>query len=151
MLMIIVELPCGNFHNHTKYLSLELSMILILPYIYLVLEFSTLTMKHDNYNSCILSTLLELSFIAMIYDYAWQFRCLPQPSRIFFKYALLLFNTGRPTEWHCTQRRQDAGKLWASTHWSKSSWHGWWCDRIKKATLKFISLKRWYTLRENLK
>jgi hypothetical protein len=68
MLMIIVELPCGNFHNHTKYLSLELSMILILPYIYLVLEFSTLTMKHDNYNSCILSTLLEVSFIAMIYD-----------------------------------------------------------------------------------
>jgi hypothetical protein len=43
---------------HTKYLTLEISFILILPYKYLLLEFFILAMKHGNYISCIFSILL---------------------------------------------------------------------------------------------
>jgi hypothetical protein len=60
LLMIIVVLPCGNFHTLPYKISNSrtFSIILILPYKYLVVDFSILIMKHDNYDAW-LSTLLE--------------------------------------------------------------------------------------------
>jgi hypothetical protein len=50
---------------HTKYLTLEISLILILPYKYLLLKVFILA-KHGNFRSCILSILLEHYYIVMI-------------------------------------------------------------------------------------